>query len=345
MQQPDGPKADAPERTMRELDWNLLRTFVVLAQSRSVTEAAGKLRLTQPSVSAALKRLEARIGKTLIERDPGQFRLTEAGEHLRREAVEIQGSILRIATLVRDVTDEIRGHVRIALASHVVCPLFDRVLAEFHAAHPAATFALDVRSSADAIAQVTDKSASLAVCLVRDRNPRLEYRRLYREFFGLFCGPPHPLFGREGLTPADLAGYAAVGFETDRLGDMLHPVTLMRAQAEMPHEMVGVSSHLEEVRRMIVAGIGVGALPLHVAGRDVADGLLWQLPPRATEPAIDVHVVWNPKTRMNRAERLFLDRLTEAIDATPIEARTYREPVSASGAIPRPASVAPAPGA
>ena len=318
------PQPDTPERIMRELDWNLLRTFVVLAQSGSVTEAAGKLRLTQPSVSAALKRLEERVGKTLIERGPGQFRLTEAGEHLRREAVEIQGSILRIATLMRDVTDEIRGHVRIALASHVVCPLFDRVLAEFHAAHPQATVSLEVRSSADAVDRVTDKSASLAVCLVRDRNPRLEYRRLYREFFGLFCGPPHPLFGRAGLSRADLAGHAAVGFETDRLGDMLHPVTLMRAQAEIPSRMVGVSSHLEEVRRMIVAGLGVGALPLHVAARDVSDGLLWQVPPVGEEPAIDVHVVWNPKTRMNRAERSFLARLTEAIETTPIEARTYR---------------------
>ena len=316
-------RPDAPERIMRELDWNLLRTFVVLAQSGSITEAAGKLRLAQPSVSAALKRLEERVGKQLVVRGAGQFHLTEAGEALRREAVEIQGSILRIATLMRDVTDEIRGHLRIALASHVVCPLFDRVLAEFHAAHPRATVSLDVRSSAEAISGVADKSASLAICLVRERNPRLEYRRLYREFFGLYCGPPHPLFGREGLTRADLAGQSAVGFETDRLGGILQAVTLLRAEAEMRDEMVGVSSHLEEVRRMIVAGLGIGALPVHVAARDVADGLLWRLPPYDDPPPVDVHVVWNPRTRMNRAERAFLAALTEAIEATPIEERTY----------------------
>jgi len=317
------PQPDAPERIVRDLDWNLLRTFVVLSQSGSITEAAGKLRLTQPSVSAALKRLEERVGKRLIVRGAGQFHLTEAGEALRREAVEIQGSILRIATLMRDVADEIRGHLRIALASHVVCPLFDRVLAEFHAAHPKATLSLEVRSSADAIARVSDKSASLAVCLVRERNPRLEYRRLYREFFGLYCGPPHPLFGREGLTRADLAGQAAVGFETDRLGGILQAVTLLRAEAEMRDRMVGVSSHLEEVRRMITAGLGIGALPVHVAARDVADGLLWRLPPYDSPPPADVHVVWNPKTRMNRAERTFLAALTDAIETTPIEQRTY----------------------
>jgi hypothetical protein len=46
------------ERLARELDWNLLRTFVVLAESRSVTEARRAPRLKQPTVSSALKRLE-----------------------------------------------------------------------------------------------------------------------------------------------------------------------------------------------------------------------------------------------------------------------------------------------
>ena len=62
------------DRLVRELDWNLLRTFVVLAESRSITEAAGKLRLAQPSVSTALKRLEARIDKKLIDKYMPQFR-------------------------------------------------------------------------------------------------------------------------------------------------------------------------------------------------------------------------------------------------------------------------------
>jgi len=94
-----------PDRMMRDLDWNLLRSFVVLAQSKSITEAAHKLRLTQPSVSATLKRLEDRVGKRLIDRKPGHFKLTQAGEVLYREAMDIQGSILRLSTLMREMTD------------------------------------------------------------------------------------------------------------------------------------------------------------------------------------------------------------------------------------------------
>ncbi len=312
------------DRLVRELDWNLLRTFVVLAESRSITEAAGKLRLAQPSVSTALKRLEARIDKKLIDRSPGHFRLTQAGELLYREAVDIQGSIFRLTTAMREVTNEVQGHVKIAVASHVVCPVFDEALAHFHAKHPKATLSVDVDTSREAIAVVNARSASFAICLVKERNPKLEYRRLYREFFGLFCGPPHPLFGQKGLTSSDLAGHASVSFETDRLHDVLRPVTLMRAEADLGDRIVGTSSHLEEVRRMIIAGLGIGPLPVHVAQRDVDAGLLWHLPPYDKMPEIDVHVVWNPRAKLNRAEEALLAELLTRIEETPIEERTYR---------------------
>lgn len=311
------------EKLARELDWNLLRTFVVLAESRSVTEAAERLRLKQPTVSAALKRLESRLGRKLIDRSPGHFRLTDAGRLLHREAIDIQGSILRLGTLMREIGDAVRGHVHIMMASHVVCPLFDEALTAFHAAHGAATLSIEVTASRDALAAVLARRASLAVCLVRDRSPKLEYRRLYREFFGLFCGPAHPLFGREGLTKADIAGQSSVSFVTDRMSDALRPVAIMRAEADLDDRIVGTSANLEEVRRMIIAGLGIGPLPVHAVRRDIEDGQLWQLPPYDRMPAIDVHVVWNPRARMNRAEEAMLAELIARIEATPMSQRTY----------------------
>ncbi|WP_346433056.1 substrate-binding domain-containing protein [Breoghania sp.] len=168
------------------------------------------------------------------------------------------------------------------------------------------------------------RRASLAVCLVRKRNSKLEYSRLYREFFGLFCGPTHPLFGVSDLTKADLAGQAAVSFVTDRLEDALRSVTLMRADADLIDRVVGTSANLKEVRRMIIAGLGIGPLLVHVVRRDLDDGLLWRLPPYENLPGIDVHVVWNPSAKMNRAETAMLEMLLERIAGTPIEERTYR---------------------
>ncbi len=312
-----------PEKLARDLDWNLLRTFVVLADAGSITRAAEALGLQQPSVSSALKRLEGHLGRQLIDRKPGRFALTDAGRLLYDEAVDINGAILRIGTLIREVQEEVQGHVTIAIASHVVCPLLNEALREFHARHPAATLSIDVSASREALEKVLLRRVSFAVCLVRDRNPKLEYRRLFREFFGLFCGPSHPLFGCKGLPTTDLAGQPSVSFVTDQMNDALRPVTLMRAAAGLEDRVVGSSSNLEEVRRMIVAGLGIGPLPLHVVREDVAMGRLWRLPPYVDPPAIDVHVVWNPRARLNRAETSLLEGLLVKIDQTPEADRIY----------------------
>src|SRR5262252_2710277 len=67
----------------RDLDLNLLRVFAVVAETGSVTEAASRLYLTQPAVSAALRRLTATIGAPLFVRSGRGIVLTSRGERLR----------------------------------------------------------------------------------------------------------------------------------------------------------------------------------------------------------------------------------------------------------------------
>ncbi len=309
---------------VRDLDWNLLHTFVVIIDAGGITSAADKLNRTQPTISNALSRLEQQIGKRLIERSRGVFRLTDPGRLLYEEAIHIYGAVNRLRITMRDVTNQSHGHVRIVMASHIVCPLLDKTLQSFHISHPKATLSLDVMASAAALSEVRSRRASLAICLVRERDPGLEYRCLYREFFGLFCGPGHPLFGIEKLTKSDLTGHSVVSFSTDRFDDVLRPMAMIRDEAELDNRIVGRSSHLEEVKRMTIAGLGIGVLPIHVVKRDIDDGLLWRMPPYQNPPAIDVYLSWNPKTRLNRAEAVFLKSLLNCIEQTPMAQRTYR---------------------
>jgi LysR family transcriptional activator of mexEF-oprN operon len=67
----------------RDLDLNLLRVFAVVAEAGSVTEAAGRLYLTQPAVSAALRRLTTTVGAPLFARRGRGLVLTSRGERLR----------------------------------------------------------------------------------------------------------------------------------------------------------------------------------------------------------------------------------------------------------------------
>ncbi|UVK45060.1 LysR family transcriptional regulator [Mesorhizobium sp. AR07] len=313
-----------PERLVWDLDWNLLRTFVVIAEVKSITRAAERLNLKQPSVSNALRRLEDRVGRRLVERDATRFELTEVGRLLYEQSVEVFGTISQLPLLMRGISDDVTGHVMIAMASHVVSPLFDQALSEFHRNYPRASITISVAASTEVAKQVRERRASFGICLVSQRDPALEYAMVYREFFGFFCGPQHRLFGQTGLTLADLRGEPSVSFQTDHISDALRPVALLRSEARLNADVVGVSSSLEEVRRMIVAGLGIGPLPLHVARRDVADGMLWRLPPYDAPPAIDIFLLVNPDKAMNRAEKALLSGLQALIAETPLEDRIYK---------------------
>jgi LysR family transcriptional activator of mexEF-oprN operon len=101
----------------RDLDLNLLRVFAVVADSGSVTEAASRLYLTQPAVSAALRRLRTAVGAPLFARSGRGLVLTSRGAKLR-EGLEPHLQPLVDAALAPPVFDPMTSErtLRLGLA-------------------------------------------------------------------------------------------------------------------------------------------------------------------------------------------------------------------------------------
>ena len=311
-----------PEKLVRELDWNLLRTFMFVVQEGSITLAANRMMLRQPSVSQALKRLETRLEVQLIDRSPTHFRVTPAGETLYFECLEIFGNLVRTVQSTQGTQDAVTGKVKLALLSGVENNFFDSVLSDFHRAHPQVSFDIEVMSSKAVQHAVLNKSASFGVCLMHDAHPNLDYQTLYRSHFGFFCGKGHPLFGKRDLSFEDMRDYASISFRTDQLWDALRPVALLRAQHKLDNKVIGYTSDLREAQRMICSGIGFGPLPVHVADQLVAREKLWRLPPYENSLVIDVQLVHHKNSRLNRAEQAILSLFHSRIGSVPLAQRS-----------------------
>lgn len=306
------------------LDWNLLRTFMVVVDEGGITPAAHFLGLKQPTISAALKRLEDMTGRRLVNRSPKHFSITPWGQVLYEEASAIFGAVAQLPDLMDGLEDEVSGKVSIAIASHVVCPFLDAALERFNQRYPRVSYTISTMDSTEVVAQIRQKRVSLGICLLRKRpEGGLLTRVLFREFFGLFCGPSHRLYGRSDIDIGELRDEDIVTFQTDELDGPLWGVAQMRRRLGMRSEPKGLSSNLPEVRRMIVANIGIGALPIYVARRDQQAGTLWQVPPYKALPAVDIHLVTNERRSMNRAEKALLQMLNSEMDAVPLAQRTY----------------------
>ena len=120
---------------LNDLDLRLFRSFLAVAQYGKVSAAAKHLHLSQPAVTAHLRRLEEIVGKPLLSRSTRGVKLTKHGHALHNFSTEIQNTLTRIEASFRtehNLSGELRFGASLTIASHVV-PSF---LAEFSRAYP-----------------------------------------------------------------------------------------------------------------------------------------------------------------------------------------------------------------
>ncbi|TVU69582.1 MULTISPECIES: LysR family transcriptional regulator [Cobetia] len=313
------------------LDWNLLRTFIVIVQEESVSRAAARLYLSQPAVSLSLKRLEERLGQRLIERDSHRFRVTSAGQVVYREAVEIYANVARLASEVGNSQTEISGHVSLLFVTGIECRFLDSVFARFHRCFPQVTFSIQDMSSHEVQQGLLQRQGALGICLARQTPDQLMSQVLVRQSYHYFCGQTHPLFGRQNLPLEALRSERYISFGSEQLDGVLSPLAMFRAKEGLQGPVVGQSSSLQEIQRMVHAGWGIGCMPEHIVRREVEQGQLWPLPPYGGVADIDLHLMWHREARFSAAESTFVDFLHNALAKVPLEDRLHRglEPVRA----------------
>lgn len=119
------------------MNWNQLRYVVTVADERSITHAAEKLYLSQPSLSLSIKSLEQELGLALFQRDQGGLELTYAGELFYQWANMVLRSYAQLNLKLADITGERRGLLRVGISPHRSAILMPAILERFHSMHPA----------------------------------------------------------------------------------------------------------------------------------------------------------------------------------------------------------------
>ncbi|WP_322051592.1 LysR family transcriptional regulator [Paraburkholderia bannensis] len=291
------------------LDWNLLRTFLVIAREQSVSRAAAQLHITQPAVSHALRRLEEQLGRKLVQRSGPRIDITRAGHEVREVAEEIYGSVSRLASDVGAGDHSVSGQVRLVTVSGVQSDAYDDFLGDFHRDYPDIDLDVQVMASADVPSALLQHTATAALSLNRRVGGKIAQQLFMPQRYALFCGRRHPLFGRAGLTVDDLREENFVSFAGDQLGASLSVLSVFRDQQGLAGRVVATSASMAEVVRMVVAGFGIGSLPEHVGQAQVAAGRMMRLPPAEGIADLDVMLLWADNRKPRAAEAVFLERI------------------------------------
>lgn len=187
---PRSPRApaSAPEVARRAgpdiADWNLLRSFIAVYETGTLTEAARRLATTQPSVGRHLRELEGTVGEALFVRRPGRLVPTQRAHDLQAAVAGMKAAVQDAEHLFAGAQEQVVGTVRVAAsevyAYHVVTP----VLAELLAEQPGLEIELSVSNQADNLLR---RDADIAVRFFRPEQDDLIAVHLGNTELGLYA--------------------------------------------------------------------------------------------------------------------------------------------------------------
>lgn len=151
-----------------------LRYFLEVAESEHVTHSAQKLRVSQPSLTQAISRLERELGVQLFEPEGRGIRLTEAGRFYSKRIAKAVGEIDSATSELARFDEERSSIVRINVvsASNIVVD----AVAEWRTQHPAAKFQIVSSETASKI-----EPCDIEVRMQTGKTPEAKGARLFKE--------------------------------------------------------------------------------------------------------------------------------------------------------------------
>lgn len=164
---------------MHDIDTQLLRTFVSLAETRSFSRTGARVGRSQSAVSGQLAKLEAALGVRLFARDTRNVALTTEGERLLPDARAMVAQA--DAMLARFRAPDIAGLVRFGSPEDFASFYLPDILGVFAAAHPAVELHVTCQLTLPLIAEFEAGEQDLIVIKQDPAQPHPGARTLWRE--------------------------------------------------------------------------------------------------------------------------------------------------------------------
>lgn len=236
-----------------------LKYLVTLADTGHFGKAAERTFVSQPTLSAQLKKLEQYLGVKLVERQPKNLQLTEVGKQVVVRARRMLEESEQIIALARNNTDPLAGQLKVALIPTIGPYLLPRVMRKLRKALPDLRLMLYEYQTEPLLKRLRDGEIDVGIMALPVPQDGLESRALYQEAFTVALPDNHPLAAKSTIKVPDLKGQTLLLLED---GHCLRDQALEVCSRIDVHEAGDFrATSLETLRQMVVAGLGITLLP------------------------------------------------------------------------------------
>jgi LysR family hydrogen peroxide-inducible transcriptional activator len=287
-----------------------LEYLVALAETRHFGRAAERCHVSQPTLSAQLRKLEEFLGVPLVERRPWRVALTASGEAVVERARRIIQDAEDIRDLARASQDPLSGQLKVGFIPTLGPYLLPRVAPKLAKALPKLALLLHEYQTARLIERTVAGELDLAILALPADTKGLVTRELFAESFLLAMPAGHRLAARKRVKATDLEGEKLLLLEE---GHCLRDQALEICGRVGSAEQAFRATSLETLRQMVASGLGLTLLPgLAAVGPFARAPGLAVRPFAQPEPGRMIGAAWRRSTSRGEAIAAVCDIIARA---------------------------------
>lgn len=287
--------------------FELIQSFVVVAQKLSFVEAADSLQIDPSALSRRIRRLEKRLGVRLFNRNTRRVALTEAGIVYLSHCQEVLAKLDQADAIVSHLSTEPRGLLRVTLPVIFGQRQIAPVLPEFLDRYPQINLDL---SFTDRYVDILEESIDVAIRIGQVQEAQLVVQRLAPNRRVLCASPAY--LHKYGLpqSPKELAQHDCLNFSRLATGDIWH-LSHRNQRIAVPVKGRLRVDDGEALYQAVLGGCGIGLLATFIVGDALRTGQLETVLDGWTVPTTDICAVLGIGRYTPAKTQVFVDFLVE----------------------------------
>jgi len=271
-----------------------LRYLALLDETLHFRRAAERAHVTQPTLSAQLSALEAKLGLQLVERTRARVVMTPEGHQIAARARAVLREVDEITELARRGQQPLGGTIRVGVVQSLGSYFLPLVIPDLHASHPDLKLYVREGMATDLTTRLDEGALDLLFFPLPIRGDELESARLFREPLMAVAATDHPLSTLSRVPPDRLSGETILSLEP---GHKLHDQVRKICEdtgAEISLDYGATS--LDTIRQMVGMGLGISLLPaLYVRSEVQPNRLVTARPLSGPQPFRTIGMVWRKR--------------------------------------------------
>lgn len=278
-----------------------LEYFQMASRLKNITRAAQRLRVSQPNITVAIKKLEAELGVQLFDRSQKQLTLTPEGTVFLKR---IELALRNIDDAIMEVNDYKqlqKGTIKIGIPPMMGAYLFPKVFSGFRHIHPHLDVLLYEEGSLTIREKLESDELDFGIILVPASTPNLNVLKMSRSQLMICVSQKSPLADAKTITPKDIAESDLIMMKE---GSYLREVVQSRLSAlKISPRTVLESGQIVTIKGLVEHQVGIAFLLDFICENSPNITAI----PFSDPIYVDIGLAWKKEKYVSKAAQAFID--------------------------------------